>query len=42
MGIACSYGLDADGFAAALDRGANYLFWTPMRTGSATAAPRWS
>lgn len=40
MGIACNYGLDADGFAAALDRGANYFFWTPMRTGKVTPALR--
>ena len=40
MGIACNYGLDADGFAAALDRGANYFFWTPLRAGKITPVLR--
>lgn len=40
MGIACNFGLDADGFAAALDRGANYIFWTQLRTSRVTPALR--
>lgn len=40
LGLACNFGLDADGFAAALDRGANYFFWTPMRTGAVTPGLR--
>jgi hypothetical protein len=39
MGIACNFGLDADGFAAAIDRGANYIFWTQLRTSRVTPAP---
>lgn len=40
MGIACNFGLDPEGFAAALDRGANYIFWTPTRTSRVTPALR--
>jgi aryl-alcohol dehydrogenase-like predicted oxidoreductase len=40
MGIACNYGLDPDGFSAALERGANYIFWTAMRTGKITPVLR--
>jgi len=35
MGIAFSYGIDEAGLRAALDRGLNYLFWTP-RAGKLT------
>jgi aryl-alcohol dehydrogenase-like predicted oxidoreductase len=40
MGVACNMGLDADGLAAAIDRGANYFFWTPFRTGRVTPVLR--
>ena len=40
MGIACNMGLDADAFSAALDRGANYIFWTSLRTGAVTPVLR--
>jgi len=36
MGLACNYGLDGRGFARAVERGVNYFFWTPFRTGSIT------
>lgn len=36
LGVACNFGLDADGMAAALDRGVNYFFWTPFRTRAVT------
>lgn len=36
MGLACNYGIDADGAAAALERGVNYVFWSPFRTGKVT------
>ncbi len=29
MGIALNYGIDEAGFRAALDRGMNYIFWSP-------------
>lgn len=36
MGLACNYGIDARGFARALERGVNYFFWTPFKTGDVT------
>lgn len=33
LGLACNYGIDAAGLQYGLDRGVNYLFWTPFRTG---------
>ena len=36
MGLACNYGLDGRGFARAVERGVNYFFWTPFRTGAIT------
>lgn len=33
LGLSFSFGLDANGAAAAIDRGMNYFFWTTMRTG---------
>ena len=36
LGLACNYGIDAQGFRAALDAGMNYFFWTPFRTGQVT------
>lgn len=36
LGLACNYGLDGDGAAAAFERGVNYVFWTPFRTGKVT------
>jgi aryl-alcohol dehydrogenase-like predicted oxidoreductase len=33
LGLACNYGIDARGFEHALSRGANYVFWTALRTG---------
>jgi aryl-alcohol dehydrogenase-like predicted oxidoreductase len=36
LGVACNYGLDADGLSAALDRGVNYFFWSPFRTAKVT------
>ena len=37
LGLATNYGIDADGIRAAVDRGMNYLFWTP-RTPATTPA----
>lgn len=31
LGLAGNYGMDAKGLAAALERGLNYLFWTPTQ-----------
>lgn len=36
LGIASNYGIDGRGFAKALDRGVNYVFWTSMRSGEVT------
>ena len=36
LGLACNYGVDADGAAAAFERGVNYVFWTPFKTGKMT------
>ncbi len=36
LGIATNYGIDGRGFAKALDRGVNYVFWTSMRSGEVT------
>lgn len=36
LGLACNYGIDADGFRCALDAGINYFFWTPFRTAKVT------
>lgn len=36
LGIACNYGLDGESFASALERGVNYVFWTPFKTGKVT------
>jgi aryl-alcohol dehydrogenase-like predicted oxidoreductase len=36
LGLACNYGLDAEGFRHALDAGLNYFFWTPFRTKAIT------
>ncbi len=36
LGLACNLGIDGRAFAKALDRGVNYVFWTPFRTGSVT------
>jgi aryl-alcohol dehydrogenase-like predicted oxidoreductase len=33
LGLACNYGLDAQGFERALERGVEYVFFTHMRTG---------
>jgi aryl-alcohol dehydrogenase-like predicted oxidoreductase len=33
LGLACNYGIDANGFDRALERGIEYVFWTSMRTG---------
>jgi aryl-alcohol dehydrogenase-like predicted oxidoreductase len=33
LGLALNYGIDARGLEAAIERGVNYLFWTPLRTG---------
>lgn len=32
LGLACNYGIDAPGFERALERGAEYVFWTARRT----------
>ncbi|NOY26035.1 MAG: aldo/keto reductase [Oligoflexia bacterium] len=32
LGLATNYGLDADGIRDAVDRGMNYLFWTPRKS----------
>lgn len=34
LGLAMNYGIDANGFAAAIERGLNYFFWTRFRTGA--------
>ena len=36
LGLACNLGLDGRGFAKALERGVNYVFWTPYRTRAVT------
>lgn len=36
LGLATNYGLDGRGFAKAVDRGVNYVFWTSMRSGAVT------
>ncbi len=33
LGLACNFGLDADGMAASFERGVNYVYWTSRRTG---------
>ena len=38
LGLALNYGIDAKGVEAAFERGVNYVFWTPNRTGAATPA----
>ena len=40
LGLAFNHGLDANGVAAALDRGVNYLFLTNTRTGAARPVVR--
>lgn len=37
LGLATNFGLDADGIRAAIDRGMNYLFWTPRKTATTPA-----
>ncbi len=37
LGIALNYGIDGAGFRAAVDRGVNYVFWSPLRQGAATS-----
>ncbi len=36
LGLACNYGIDGESVAWALERGVNYFFWTPFRTGKVT------
>jgi aryl-alcohol dehydrogenase-like predicted oxidoreductase len=38
LGLACSFGLDAKAFEAALERGLNYIYWTRFRTGQVLPA----
>ncbi len=40
MGLALNYGIDADGFDHALDRGLDYIFLTSRRTGKVVPALR--
>jgi aryl-alcohol dehydrogenase-like predicted oxidoreductase len=40
LGLALNYGIDAPGLEAAIERGVNYLFWTPLRTGKLTPTLR--
>lgn len=37
LGLATNYGLDADGIRAAVDKGVNYLFWTPRKPATTPA-----
>ncbi len=40
LGIASNYGIDGKGFAKALDRGINYVFWTSFKSGNVTPVLR--
>lgn len=38
LGVACNYGIDANGFDRALERGVEYVFFTQLRTGAVEPA----
>ncbi len=38
LGLACNYGIDEAAFEVGIERGMNYLFWSPFRTSAVTPA----